>query len=273
MPLDQNDRDRLVEALLECTCLSSVNSRDAIVRDLPSGIKDLLNLRGGARDDVSEIVRVCLQFPGGLERLLQRVRFFEGESFAWIKLDEVARGVLLEQVNPGPSAPKLVTAEPAAVSALPLTESQPKPPIQVFFSYAHKDETLRDELSNHLAILKWQGVIDEWHDRQIPAGDEWEEAIDDRINQAQVILLLISSDFLASKYCHQVEMKRALERHDKREAVVIPIILRPCSWRGALFGKLQALPKDAKAVTTWPDRDEAFTNVAEGIRRAIERIR
>ncbi|MBO0798106.1 MAG: toll/interleukin-1 receptor domain-containing protein [Blastocatellia bacterium] len=153
---------------------------------------------------------------------------------------------------------------------MPLNPSEQ--PIQVFFSYSHKDEALRDELSTHLAVLKRQRLIREWHDRQIPAGDVWKEAIDDRINEAGVILLLISADFLASDYCHEIEMKRALERHEKREAVVIPIILRPCNWQGSPFGKLQALPKDARPVTTWPNRDEAFTNISEGIRRAIERL-
>jgi hypothetical protein len=142
-------------------------------------------------------------------------------------------------------------------------------PIEVFFSYSHRDEELRDELEKHLSILKREGMISSWHDRQIPAGSEWAGEIDEHLNTAQIILLLISADFLASDYCYSIEMKRALERHNAGEARVIPIILRPVDWQGSLFGKLQALPKNAEPVTSWANRDEAFTDVARGIRRAV----
>ncbi|MFN0086167.1 MAG: TIR domain-containing protein [Blastocatellia bacterium] len=143
-------------------------------------------------------------------------------------------------------------------------------PIQVFVSYSHKDEALRDALNTHLSALKRQRVINAWDDRRLLPGAEWAAEIDDRVEQARVILLLISPDFLASDYCHEIEMTRALERHERGEAVVIPIILRPCDWKGELFGRLHVLPKDARAVTLWPNQDEAFMNVAEGIRAAIE---
>lgn len=147
-----------------------------------------------------------------------------------------------------------------------------KQPIEVFFSYSHNDEELRDELSKHLSILKRNGVINEWHDRRIPPGTEWKKELDDRINQAQIILLLISADFLASDYCYETEGKCAMERHERGEAIVLPIILRPCSWQGGLFEKLQALPIDLRPVTSWPNRDEAFTNVTEGIRQCVTRL-
>jgi len=143
-------------------------------------------------------------------------------------------------------------------------------PIRLFYSYSHKDNALRDKLEEALAMLKRQGLIAEWHDRRISAGEEWKGAIDKNLDEAQVILLLISFSFLASDYCYDEEMKRALDRHERREAKVIPIILRPCDWQGALFGKLQALPRDGKAITSWSNRDEAFTDVALGIRRAVE---
>ncbi len=143
-------------------------------------------------------------------------------------------------------------------------------PLSVFFSYSHKDEDLRDELAVHLSILKRQAKIRPWHDRQITGGREWAGEIDDNLNAADVILLLVSPTFVASDYCWDMEMKRALERHEAREARVIPIILRPVDWSGAPFAKLQALPKNAKPVTTWPNRDEAFLDVAKGLRAAIE---
>jgi hypothetical protein len=151
-------------------------------------------------------------------------------------------------------------------------ESKASKAIEVFFSYSHKDEELRDELATHLAMMKRQGVISAWHDRDIDAGDEWEAEILQHLNSARVILLLISNNFLASDFCYDKELLRAMERHEAKEARVIPIIMKPCDWNGAPFGKLQALPKNAKPVTKWDDRDEAFLNVAQGIRRAVQQM-
>jgi hypothetical protein len=144
--------------------------------------------------------------------------------------------------------------------------------VELFFSYSHKDERLRDELAIHLKMLRRQGVISAWHDRQITAGSEWANAINDHLNSAEIILLLISPDFIASDYCYDIELKRAMERHEAREAVVIPVILRPVDWTGAPFGKLQALPKNAEPVNRWLDRDEAWLNVVQGIRTAAENL-
>jgi energy-coupling factor transporter ATP-binding protein EcfA2 len=144
--------------------------------------------------------------------------------------------------------------------------------MKLFFSYAHKDEPLRDELAKHLSLLKRQNIITDWHDRNITAGTDWAQAIDDNLNTANIILLLISSDFLALDYCYDKEMTRALENHTQGTARVIPIILRPCDWHSAPFGKLQALPKDAKPVTQWSDPDEAFTHIAQGIRKAVAEL-
>ena len=119
----------------------------------------------------------------------------------------------------------------------------PPGPTEVFFSYAHEDEPLSRELVKHLGVLKRQGVIRDWHDRKITAGTEWKGQIDQHLNSAGVILLLVSPDFIASDYCYDIEMKRALERHDKGEARVIPVILRPVDgWHAAPFGKLR-LPR------------------------------
>ena len=145
--------------------------------------------------------------------------------------------------------------------------------IEVFYSYSHKDEELRDQLENHLTMLKRKGTIEGWHDRRISAGREWEGQIDQHLNSAKIILLLVSSDFLASHYCYDVEVERAMQRHESGQARVIPIILRPCDWQSAPFGKLNSLPTDVKPVTRWDDRDEAFLNIAEGIRKAIEEIK
>jgi hypothetical protein len=142
--------------------------------------------------------------------------------------------------------------------------------IEIFYSYSRKDEGLRDELNKHLALLKRQNLITGWYDREISSGEDFEGEIAEHLNKAQIILLLVSSDFIASDYCYSIEMMRALERRGTREARVIPIILRPVDWHSAPFGKLKALPKDGKAITTWVNRDEAFLDVAKGIRKIVE---
>jgi hypothetical protein len=146
---------------------------------------------------------------------------------------------------------------------------------KLFFSYSHKDETLRNELAKHLTILQRQGVISSWHDRKILAGEEWDHQINDNLNTADIILLLVSSDFLFSNYCWDVEVKKAIERHNQGEACVIPVILRSVDWAGAPFDKLEALPKNAEPVVSrnWHTQDEAFTDVARGIRNTVEALK
>ena len=144
---------------------------------------------------------------------------------------------------------------------------------ELFYSYARKDEKLRNELNKHLYNLKRQGLIVDWYDRDISAGTEWEHEIDSHLNTAQVILLLISPDFLASDYCYSIEMERALERHEVGEARVIPIILQPVDWQGAPFSKLQVLPKNAKAVTRWRNYNDAFVEITKGIREVLKELR
>ena len=134
------------------------------------------------------------------------------------------------------------------------------------------DEKLRNELAKRLALLKRNGLITDWYDRNIDAGAEWAHEIDIHLNSAELILLLVCPDFIASDYCYNLEMARALERHEAGESSVIPIILRPVSWKETPFGKLQALPEGGKAVTTWSNRDEAYLQIAEGIRKAVEKL-
>jgi hypothetical protein len=155
-----------------------------------------------------------------------------------------------------------------------MVSSSPIPgrPIEVSFSYSHRDEALRNELADHLSLLERQGIITGWHDRRITSGTEWAGAIDEHLRTANIILLLISSAFLASDYCYDVELTHAMARHEVGEARVIPIILRAVDWTSAPFGKLQALPKDGCAVTSGSNRDEAFFDSARGIRSVAEEL-
>jgi hypothetical protein len=125
-------------------------------------------------------------------------------------------------------------------------------------------------LANHLSLLKRQGFVTLWHDRNINAGTNWSNSVDQHLQSSEVILLLISADFIASDYCYSIEMRCAMDRRDREEAIVIPIILRPVDWKSAPFGQIQALPKDAKPIVTWSDIDQALLNTAEGIRRVIK---
>ena len=147
--------------------------------------------------------------------------------------------------------------------------------LEIVISYAHRDQELKDDLILHLSPLRRQGFIAAWHDRDINAGDDWKRAIDIHFNAAGMILLLVSPDFIASDYCYEIEMKRALERHDAGECRVIPVFLRACDWKGLPFGRLQGLPDDAIPVVSaqWPSRDDAFLRVARGIRRVVEKWR
>ena len=146
-------------------------------------------------------------------------------------------------------------------------------PATVFYSYSHKDERLRRELEAHLALLRREGLISERHDRQIPPGEEWQARIDENMKSADVILLLVSAEFIASEYCWSNEMSEAIERHNSGTARVIPVIVRPVDWSRAVFGKLQALPKNAKPITLWSNRDLAWVDVAQGIRAAVAELR
>ena len=142
----------------------------------------------------------------------------------------------------------------------------------LFFSYSHADENLRDQLEKHLVALQRQGIISSWHDRRITPGTELADAIDGNLHAADVILLLISPDFIASDYCYEREMRQAMERHRIGEARVIPVILRPCDWEDLPFGTLLATPRDGRAITMWPNSDEAFLDVVTSIKRALNEM-
>jgi hypothetical protein len=145
-------------------------------------------------------------------------------------------------------------------------------PVEIFFSYAHKDEDLMNSVRRQLVVNERNGRILKWHDREIPAGSGWRQQIDDRLRQAKIILLFVSPDFLDSRYCYEIEGKEALRRHEAGEARVIPVILRPCLFEDAPFSELQALPKDAKPISTWNNIDEATLDVARGIMKVVEEL-
>ena len=143
--------------------------------------------------------------------------------------------------------------------------------MQVFYSYSHcqEDKALREVLGKQLAVLRQNQLISEWYDGAINPGEEWDAAIKDNLGKADIILLLVSADFLASKYIWEVELQIAIQRHQTGDARVIPIILRPCDWQNSVLGQLKALPEDGKPITTSKNQDEAFLQVIEGIRQLL----
>ncbi|WP_160145684.1 toll/interleukin-1 receptor domain-containing protein [Dictyobacter aurantiacus] len=145
--------------------------------------------------------------------------------------------------------------------------------IEIFISYAHEDEKLLKKIEKQLKILKHHGDVITWHDRKINAGLEWKQEIDFHLKSANIILLLISTDFMASDYCYSVELEQALARHHNGDCRVIPVILRPTIWKNEKFSKLQALPANGKPVTNWSNKDKAFVDIAEGIQKVISELK
>jgi len=138
----------------------------------------------------------------------------------------------------------------------------------IFVSYSHLDKDLKDQLVRHLRPLEREGLVDVWVDHQILAGDRWDSEITKKLVNADIVLTLVSIDFINSKYCYDIELFKALEREADGESKVIPVILRSCLWQKSPLGSLKALPTNGQAVTTWNDIDEALTVVASGVRDA-----
>src|SRR5258708_2632704 len=141
---------------------------------------------------------------------------------------------------------------------------------EVFCTYAHENEAWRQKLETHLSLLRRQGLISLSHDRLIVPGTDWAHTIDIHLETATVILLLVSADFFASDYCYGIEMQQALKRHEAGEARVIPLLVRLVDWKVAPFAYLQALPTDARPLSTGQDEDMALMDIVAGIRRVLQ---
>lgn len=145
-------------------------------------------------------------------------------------------------------------------------------PLLLFYSYAPEDEPLQQQLEKHLAMLQRQGIVHSWQKRQIEPGADWTALVDQSVKKADIFLLLVSPDYLASNYCYGIEMQRVLELHEAHETPVIPILLRPVEWRDAPFGHLQYLPHNARPVTLWRNRDQAFAEIAGALRGVFQEL-
>ena len=228
-------------------------------------LSDICDYLGNLDEEVAidRLWQLCHRHGEQVKEAARRMRAFHDDPFS-----APARGSFLDMLR---DRDYLQDAKGKSMNSTTIDTRS----CDLFFSYCHADETLRDELAKYIILLERQGIIRRWHDRKIGAGKELNSEINEHLNAAGIILLLISADFLASDYCYNKEMKRAMERHDNGEARVIPVILRECDWQIGDFAKLLALPTDGKAVTSrhWHNHDEAFTNVAQGIRKAVEEWR
>jgi TIR domain-containing protein len=147
------------------------------------------------------------------------------------------------------------------------------PPATVFVSYSHLDEKFREELDFQLTILQNKRYLNWWTDKRLIPGDEWEKAILDQLDKADIILLLVSSYFLASPFCWRVELKKAIKRHDEGVARVVPIFVRECVPEETPIEKLHGVPRKDRPISTWKDRHKAWANVATGVQKAVEEWR
>lgn len=195
--------------------------------------------------------------PGSLvsDRSLREYLGWNDQWYKATKEQLKSEGAII--VKPGNSGP----------IHLPFTTPTAK---KVFVSYSHIDHEIHRQLLVHLQPLCRRGLIQIWHDQLIKPGDEWEAEIWGKLDEADFVLLLISADFVASEFCYQKELTRALERHDSGQATVIPIIARNCLWHELPFGKLQALPDKAIPICSHGHIDDALTNVASGILKVLK---
>jgi len=178
------------------------------------------------------------------------------------------QGVQGSHININMPTPPAHAGNPATTSTPPQAP-QTTGAKKIFFSYSKFDREYLEQLLRHLSVLRRSGKIAAWDDHQILPGEEWDDAIKDELAHADIILLLISSDFLATDYIWDVEIKTAMERHAQKSAQVIPIVLRSCSWEDTPFGKLNGLPSKAKPVNSYGDRDQAWLDVVKGIERLL----
>ncbi|ESX22130.1 molecular chaperone Tir [Mesorhizobium sp. LSJC255A00] len=155
---------------------------------------------------------------------------------------------------------------PGGTICLPQSATAVKPkPLKAFLSYSHRDAAIKTDLISHLAPLSRLGLVEAWHDGEIETGDKWADAIKNNLESADIIILLVSVDFINSRYCNQIELTRAMEREANKAVVIVPVIARNCLWQEEPFGSIQAALKGA-AIASFRDRDEALTLVAGAIK-------
>ena len=185
--------------------------------------------------------------------------------------DEIAdyEAVATETLHEAASQAAQMASATASDKNLRSDTASAGPVLSAFVSYSHKDERYRQALDTSIAQLKRNGLISVWYDRKILPGQQWDKEIDENLETADIILVLVSPDFLASDYAYTREMQKAIERHHAGLTTVIPVILRPSDWRHSPLGELQALPSNGRPISIWSKRDQAWLNVVDGLRQLV----
>ncbi|MEM9485002.1 MAG: TIR domain-containing protein [Cyanobacteria bacterium P01_F01_bin.116] len=259
---------KLFKTQLKCVVLNGCYS-EAQAKAISEHIPYVIGMRDGVKDIAA------IEFAVGFYDALgngESVEFAFDLGKAAMALsgsgDEDLPILLQSETDSSKSNDTTATTQPAKPPAKP----DPQQPLNVFISYSHKDEDLKEELEVHLSTLKRQNKIKPWQDRSIEAGTKWDNEIKTALENAHIILLLITPRFMASDYINDIELAHAMKRHEAGTARVIPIILKPSDRKGTPLSALQALPKDQKPVTRWDDQDEAFLDVVNGIRRVVNSL-
>lgn len=242
-----------------------IKTRNLIVHD---NLEEVFKLLGDVIQEDSPLMNDLIMLKSRYYEIKKRsalgVSSFDEENITKNRLRASLLGII-EDIKIEDVKKSEITHEEEDVNYEIVKEPQ-KSKLKVFVSYAHKDESFRKDLEIYLSLLKRQEIIEIWTDRQILAGSSWETEISDNLESADLIIPLISPDFIASDYCYEIEMARAIEKHDIQQSLIVPIVIRPCAWKNSPFVNFQALPFEGKPISSWNDKDEAWLNVYEGIK-------
>ena len=145
--------------------------------------------------------------------------------------------------------------------------------VRLFISYAHEDESYLKDFEKHLIPLREAGLVTEWHDRKIRAGQKWNEEIQSKLESAEIFIFMLSNDFMGSEYSKKVELNIARKKQKEGKATIIPMLIRPVDWEETVFGDFQAIPTDANPVSEWKSRDAAFVNVIKHLREICKEMK
>lgn len=189
------------------------------------------------------------------------------KSVETLQKDEQAKGITMVETSAG-SVKVDQTYELNRISAQRARDpSQPR--LKLFLSYSHEDTKLRDLFALNLSLLEEDGLVDPWFDGKILPSADWDHEIRRELELADIIVCLISTPFLSSKYIRGVEMRRALERRAAGEAEIVSILLEDCTWRNREFTQYQIVQPGGKPVCKWPRRRDAFNEVESMLRKLI----
>lgn len=263
-PLGRNSK-RVIELLRK---LEEEEKLLSSTKDLPS-VKKLLEKFPEKKRQI-ELQNLFIQLVSSEKLFIENRSYLA--NFTWTKEIEEALFNLIKRIESSKAGRFYLKnyANGRFKKEVEIAIKKYKKPVKLFISYSHKDKDFKDELVKNMSSLRRRNEIDIWQDEEILAGKDFEKEIFANLNQSEIICLLVSPDFINSDYCYSKELSIALERHKRYEAYVIPIIIRPSLWQKLSFGHLQVLPEDGKAVTTWVNRDSAWTDAVKSIERLLD---